>query len=340
MLRRELAALVVHAQAMDASLEQDGIRGRGGEPRSLIDRRLRLNDRLRNTLTQYLESPQEVGVAPLGAADRPDEEGEASAEQAEPLVDTIARFHYRDDIASLEPVEVDAERFLRAVVLTEDPAVTDDDRLYARKSLTRWARERAEFCVCSATLVARDEFELRDWIEEAKAAGVEPHEGDAGLATRVRQLASGERLEPWRFYQRSSAAVTQAIEVGVARVLTGAAEQADRTVADDDAAIGTFWKTVLSPSVRVKARQRLKVFNALDEAGALPRCKCDRTVEQREELKDDQLEEYFIRSVGQRHYRAAMIIAHFPETYYAVRDAIDAKVQAEREKAANEAEAS
>jgi hypothetical protein len=60
-LRYEIASLLALGQAMDSSLEQNGIEGRRGEPRTLITLRLRVNDRLRKTLDQYMqvtESPR------------------------------------------------------------------------------------------------------------------------------------------------------------------------------------------------------------------------------------------------------------------------------------------
>ena len=43
-LRREVAALAVLGEAMDRSLADDGLHGRRGEPRRLIELRLRLNE--------------------------------------------------------------------------------------------------------------------------------------------------------------------------------------------------------------------------------------------------------------------------------------------------------
>jgi hypothetical protein len=90
-----------------------------------------------------------------------------------------------------------------------------------------------------------------------------------------------------------------------------------------------FWKTLLSPSERVSARARLKAFAALSDVGAFPPCTCREDTGHLAEQKSDVFRAYVIRSVGQRHYRAALIIARVPETYCAVRDAIDAKVVAE-----------
>jgi hypothetical protein len=52
-LRHEIAALAALGEAMDASLAEEGIRGRGGQPRSLVTLRLRLNEKLRRTLEDY-----------------------------------------------------------------------------------------------------------------------------------------------------------------------------------------------------------------------------------------------------------------------------------------------
>jgi hypothetical protein len=89
----------------------------------------------------------------------------------------------------------------------------------------------------------------------------------------------------------------------------------------------------------MKPRQRLKTFKMLDETGVLPQCKCDRTIEQLLEFKADRFRAYVIRIVGQRHYRAALVIARFPETYHTVRDAIDAKVPLDRTEAPGETDA-
>jgi len=63
LLRREVAALLALAEAMDDSLSADGIQGRRGEPRNLISLRLRTNDKFRKTVEQYRSAsePAEAG---------------------------------------------------------------------------------------------------------------------------------------------------------------------------------------------------------------------------------------------------------------------------------------
>jgi hypothetical protein len=85
-------------------------------------------------------------------------------------------------------------------------------------------------------------------------------------------------------------------------------------------------RTLLNPSSRVTVRSRLRAFTALSDAGVFPKCTCREDTGHLAEEKSDAFRAFVIRTVGQRHYRAALIIAHFPETYCAVREAVDAKV--------------
>jgi hypothetical protein len=123
-------------------------------------------------------------------------------------------------------------------------------------------------------------------------------------------------------------AITETIELGVHR-LQGTAAGNERNTAEDDPATRRFWRTLLSKSVRITAKQRLRVFEALDELGVLPRCTCRKDDPHLALVEEEDLRRaYIIRLVGRRHYRAALAIARFPETFYAVRDAVDAKVAA------------
>jgi hypothetical protein len=340
-LRREIAALIVLRDAMDASLGQEGIRGRNGEPRTLIDRRLRLNDRLRRTLEQYLTVEHYLESAEQSSIAGGNVEHAAGIDEIETLIETVARFHFRDSIAVITPSEFDPERFLRALVLTMDPKITIDERAQAQRFLIGRTHQRADRCTCSATLVARDELEFRDWIDDARAAGVKPGKNDAYLACLVRRVAAGDRLEPWFTHQRTWYAIHEAIEAGADRVQGDGRQSHDHATKENDPAIAKFWKTLLDPSSRVTPRQRLKAFSVLQEAGALPQCTCRKTAEELIEDRQDAARAYVIRIVGQRYYRSAMIIPCFPETYHAVRDAIDAKVASvsasEEEQTASEA---
>jgi hypothetical protein len=68
--------------------------------------------------------------------------------------------------------------------------------------------------------------------------------------------------------------------------------------------------------------------------GALPRCTCEpEPKHQLVEEKYDAYDAYTIRLVAKKHYRAALHIARYPETYLAVRDAIDARIVSELDSA-------
>ena len=314
---------------MDASLEQEGIRGRGGQPRNLVNLRLRLSERLLRTLAQ-LEAATVQAVTPR-AAPTMEVAGSASADTApivvETVAQTIARCHRRDPDTLLEPARVEAESYLRAIIVTPDPRVTFDDRLRARRLLTQRARQRGPRCVCSATLIPQDDFEFRQWIDEVRASEPGSIEDDPYIATLVRLVAGGSRLEPWFRFQRTWYAIIETIESGADRI-HGSSTQDPRNTGEDDPAIRRFWTMLLTRSTRVTAKQRLKAFHALDELGVLPRCTCTETEAELPELDEDLRRAWIIRSVGRRHYRAATAVAFFPETYHAVRDAIDAKVAA------------
>ncbi len=326
-LRQEIAALTILAQAMDASLEQEGIRGRGGEPRSLIDRRLRVNDRLRRTLELYMQDEHVEG-------DSPSADASESQEISETFLQALAASHFRESVKLIRPRDFDPETFLQTVVETLDPVVRFEDKRRARQLLTKRRRRRPEHCVCWTTLMAGDEAELRNWINKARAGGVQCHEQDAWLASVVRRLASQGRLddEPFSNYRRTWWAVQKAVEVGVARINGRDRGEglATRRTQERDGAVRPFWTALLSPSARVTPRRRLEAFASLDELGALPECTCDPDEGKlREEERHDASRAYVIRSVAQRHHRAATVIAEFPETFHAVRDAIDAKVAAD-----------
>jgi hypothetical protein len=125
----------------------------------------------------------------------------------------------------------------------------------------------------------------------------------------------------------------ETVDAGAARV-DGEAQGKDvRSTGAHDAATGRFWKMLLDPAGRTSPGRRLKAFEALDKMKVLPRCTCNTRVEKLPEFEADANRAYTIRLVGQRHYRAALVIAAFPETYFAVRDAIDAKVRTEQESA-------
>jgi hypothetical protein len=99
---------------------------------------------------------------------------------------------------------------------------------------------------------------------------------------------------------------------------------------ETDRAIAPFWQTTLSPDPQITANDRLKALRALDDLGALPRCTCEpEPKHQLDEEKVDAWDAHTIRLGAQKHFRAALEIARYPETYLAVRDAIDARIVSE-----------
>ncbi|MGH3426879.1 MAG: hypothetical protein ACRDQZ_04835, partial [Mycobacteriales bacterium] len=64
-LRRELSSLLALSEAQDRAIAEDGVAGRRGQPRVLVDQRLRTHEKLLRLLRelQDVETP-EAGVTP------------------------------------------------------------------------------------------------------------------------------------------------------------------------------------------------------------------------------------------------------------------------------------
>jgi hypothetical protein len=323
-LRREVAALVALCEAVDRSLETEGCLGRRGEPRTLISVRLRLNEKLRQTLEQYKKA---VGPSPTAGADEhtSSEEATTSDRERPSLAERIATLHDRPSIETVTPAELDPETFLFAVIAAPDQAVKIKDRFRARRMLSkRFARPPT--CLCFSTRDASSEFEFRDWIEEMIKDGDKPLEADAIVAARVRRIVGGES-EPWAANRRTEEAVNQVVTQATELAQGNGVQDDKRPTGEKDPALRPFWQIALSPDPRVTASERLDALSALDEAGVLPRCTCKPISEhQLWEDRVDARDAAVVRFVAKKHRRAAQFIACFPETYFAVRDAIDARL--------------
>ena len=196
--------------------------------------------------------------------------------------------------------------------------------------LTTHRANRSSTCLCFSTLEARTELERRGWIDELQQTGVEPSPTDTQLAALVRRIASGERVDPWAYFRRIEQAVHDVVAEGADHTRRGGANDNRVRTGETDGAIAPFWQTTLSPDPQINARDRLNTLRALDDMGALPRCTCE--PEAKNQLvgqKCDAHDAYTIRLVARKHYRAALHIARYPETYLAVRDAIDAGIVSE-----------
>jgi hypothetical protein len=321
-LRRELAALAALGEAMDQSLAIDGVFGRRGEPRTMVSHRLRLNEKLRQTAEQYARATEQLTSLEAEPA--------ASDERQQSLAETIATLHKRPSIDAITPGELDLEVYLRSVIMTSDRAVTRHDRLRARRMLTKRCTNLPSTCLCFSTFAARSQLELRDWIDELRKTGLEPSPNDASLAALVRHIAGGERVDPWAYFRHTEQAVHDVVVEKSDRTRNGGAPKDRPWTGETDGAIAPFWQTALSPDPQVTAQDRLQALGALDEMGALPRCTCEPDPQhQLIEHKRDAWYACTIRLVAQKHYRAALRIARYPETYLAVRDAIDASIVGE-----------
>ncbi|MBA2440562.1 MAG: hypothetical protein H0V50_07805 [Thermoleophilaceae bacterium] len=165
-LRREAAALAALGEAMDGSLADDGLIGRRGEPRRMIDLRLRLNEKLRRTLDGLATAVPSAETEQVVVAD------EVAAAPSFSLAETIVALPgRRGREEKLAPHEFDAELFLYSVIVTDDPMSTRRDRLRARRMLTRRRRAQPLGCTCIATLRARDAVDFRAWVDELRGAG-------------------------------------------------------------------------------------------------------------------------------------------------------------------------
>lgn len=118
---REIAALLAIGEAMDDDLAARGLANRSGEPRRMIELRLRLNKHLMRMFEATGIPERERSVAELPPGTTPDEAAPAS------LVEALAQFHALSPDEKLTPECFDPEQFLVAVVVTDDPATEYND---------------------------------------------------------------------------------------------------------------------------------------------------------------------------------------------------------------------
>ena len=168
-------------------------------------------------------------------------------------------------------------------------------------------------------------------MDELREAGLTQADADSELAADVRTLARGDKPEVPMMYSKTSAAIAEVTRAEVDRADAPAANDAqheDRVNALDQ----RLWQTMLAPDTTISVRKRLKAFEALAKADAFRPCTCGgpEPALQLREQKFDAALAYIVRLLGSRHYRAAAAAVEFPETYLAVRDAIDAAVRARR----------
>ena len=168
-LRHELSSLLALSEAQDQALADEGVQGRRGQARSLVDQRLRTHDKLLR-LARELEETQPGIPATTAAEERP-----TPPLNPEPLAQLVAEIHHESRIEDITPSDFSADAFLRAVVATQDPAVLLKNRATARRLLTKRRKNRPWSCTCFATRSAsRDDLELQDWIKRHGRPLVQP----------------------------------------------------------------------------------------------------------------------------------------------------------------------
>jgi hypothetical protein len=294
----------------------------------MIDLRLRLNTRLLKTVERF-DSRTPAVMTAAGPASDVDEQDASDAS----FVEEIAHRHQRESIDLITPSEFDPATFLSSIADTSDPKVTIDEQIRAHTILTRWRAGRATFCACFSTRAARDGAEFRAWIDELHEAGFLPEEGDPEIARRVRALARGERLEPQMMYVKTSAALEAVIAAAVERTASTERNATQAPTEKTATREARLWRTMLSADPQVPIRLRLKAFEALEKASAFRACTCGGPEPKRQlqEEKFDSALAYLVRLVAGRHYRSAVKAVEYPETYLAVRDAIDTAIRSQQD---------
>jgi hypothetical protein len=311
-LRYEVAALKALGEAMDESLQQDGVLGRRGEPRTLVNHRLRLNERLRKATETLLQIEHLVtGRVPSEALEQ--------AAPVLPLAAQIADAHNEESIEHLKPSLVNPQIYLQVFVESGD--VQHSDRVRARKLLSRREGKIPERCLCFPGPPARDPAQFREWMEAWRSKQVVPQDGDRKLATLLRTFAKGGAApQPWQNYERTRKAVERVLDEAVDG--GEAVETRER-----DPAIEPFWRLLLSPDEGTTPKQRLEALLALEDAGVLRRCTC--VTPKGPRLWEEDLDEsraFVIRALPRRDELAAQACVAFPETHWALREALDERL--------------
>jgi len=328
LLRREAASLAALGEAMDESLATDGIHGRGGTLRTLVSHRLRLNEKIRRTLDAYQQAvvPEESERShhlPVSEADIAP--AQQTKREHQSLADSIAKAHDREQITMITPPGFGPELFLAAIITATDPAVRTDDRLRARRMLTKRKRNRPATCLCTSPVLAWNYLHFQEWVVEAAHAGCTQDRDDQTLAAIVRRIAAGQSIQPWRSFKQTHEAVEEVLTDGVERARGDEEARPDTRVKDPT--VSPFWRTLLSRDLRVSANNRLKAFQALDDVGVFPRCKCKPTPPtDLPSITPDAWRAFVIRLMTRQTYEAALYVVQYPETYIAVREAVDARL--------------
>jgi hypothetical protein len=233
------------------------------------------------------------------------------------------------------PVSFNARSFLLALVVTTDPSVDNDVKMASARLCTQIVENEGRgHCVCMATWSARDEHEFRDWIDDARDAGLPADEDDVGLAALVREYGRSGGPDDLPIHPSIRRTLDEVVAFELAR--TGGMSddwvEEDRRIARvaQDRLIQSLWATALSPR-QTKARHRLDAYKQLKEAQALRKCVCapKRWVPEFPPAAPE-IDDYngTIRLLVRRTHRSALVVVRFPETYNALREMLDRQIVA------------
>jgi len=84
--------------------------------------------------------------------------------------------------------------------------------------LTKRCAHRPLTCLCLSTFAARNERELRDWIDGLEKTGVEPAPNDYQVAALVRTIGGGERADRGRSFVRQTREAETACSYSLSRL--------------------------------------------------------------------------------------------------------------------------
>lgn len=306
-LRIEIAALMSLNARFDASLTEDGVLNRKGEPRTLVDHRHRGSRRLLEAVVALDKLEEPVAQA---SASPPHSKSAESRVASGNLLDEIAVRHGKPAVARLAPDELDPDAFLFAVIESEDAAVRQADRRRARHLLAKRQKDRPPHCLCFQAWIARDDDEFARWVAEfTTTSSVDPR--DQEFARWAVRLYFGRPdildVRP-AFYHLTFVAVQR---------IAGTWAPPDTSWMPNTDPVRTpewhqrFWDELLDEGTT--PQHRLGAFDVLDGDGALRRCTCRDHDGLGEEPFDAQ-RALVIGGITRRDRLAAELQVRFPQT--------------------------
>lgn len=318
LLRHEVAGLAGLVEALDAALASGGVTGRRGQPHSLVDKRLRANDKLRRTLLEYQE-----------CADLSETADHATlAQTLETLGALYLRVAARTNETTLE--NLDPHAYLLAFVVTPDKRVTMTTRARAYRKLQERTRGRPFECDCFArqpfqTVVASTR------VLEFRLGGLKPAPGDRNWASVVRALAQDEAEGLSEKYPQAVAALTHIVENYVKLHTIDVPAPTISEMLSWELGIGrdALMQVLMAPEAH-SASALLEAFDELERSGVIPVCTCPTREEFRATAKKILVEPAgdfalsdLLYAMSRDDWPGSFVRCRYPMTYAALVTRID-----------------